>query len=353
MGKYGWKAIIYDAEWAVFKKGQNGVFVSEDGKVCETIDDDKSNIIVEADPNVSFALRTNGHILFRQKGTDLFDIVCLSQESGGIYELEAHDVTIDGCEGMDYSTFIESLDVYEIINRTDRRKLSYDDKKNMVSRPNQQDFINNNNYIGYNNGEGGNVIVSIFGKHDTITSSKIIITAVNEPYEQYTGTSINGLENITISHYGTEEGCFLSIVSDAADGCTGGLVKFAKKNAGEQLCTIQPKSGNVAGKCNGGAVTFEAKITQISYPKYIITVNVSISDNYDIMQCGAKIGTTSQTVNEYNVSVIPKDGIEVTQEFSYDTKTIIISASNGVSTMALVITTDKGFRKEIELEIPN
>lgn len=79
MERHGWRAIIYDADWAKFKSGQTGVIISEDGRTCETIDDDKSSIVVIATKNESGAPRSNGHILFRQKGTDLFDIVCLRQ----------------------------------------------------------------------------------------------------------------------------------------------------------------------------------------------------------------------------------------------------------------------------------
>ena len=95
MERHGWRAIIYDAPWARFQTGQTGVIVSEDGRSCETVDDDKSSIIVVADPNTTFEDRGNGHILFRQKGSDLFDIVCLYQGAGGTYGLEASDITID------------------------------------------------------------------------------------------------------------------------------------------------------------------------------------------------------------------------------------------------------------------
>jgi hypothetical protein len=75
----GWRAIIYDAPWAFFKKGQSGVIVSEDGKSCETIDDDKSSIKIIAYKNETLSPKGTGHVLFRQKGSDLFDIVCLYQ----------------------------------------------------------------------------------------------------------------------------------------------------------------------------------------------------------------------------------------------------------------------------------
>ena len=79
MERTGWRAIIYDAPWARFASGQTGVIVSEDGRTCETVDDDKSNIKVIADENTQGVDRKNGHILFRQKGSNLFDIVCLRQ----------------------------------------------------------------------------------------------------------------------------------------------------------------------------------------------------------------------------------------------------------------------------------
>lgn len=78
MERTGWRAIIYDAPWARFDSGQTGVIVSEDGRTCETVDDDKSNIKVIADETQSTS-KKSGHILFRQKGSNLFDIVCLNQ----------------------------------------------------------------------------------------------------------------------------------------------------------------------------------------------------------------------------------------------------------------------------------
>jgi hypothetical protein len=84
MERHGWRAIIYDAPWARFKSGQDGVYISEDGRSCETVNDDISSIIVEAIPNTTDEVRDNGHILFRQKGSDLFDIVCLSQNPGKV-----------------------------------------------------------------------------------------------------------------------------------------------------------------------------------------------------------------------------------------------------------------------------
>lgn len=78
MEKRGWRAIIYDAPWAMFKPGQSGVVISEDGKSCETLNDDISSIIVVEDPDEKpISKADKGHILFRQKGSDLFDIVCL------------------------------------------------------------------------------------------------------------------------------------------------------------------------------------------------------------------------------------------------------------------------------------
>lgn len=78
MEKRGWRAIIYDAPWVKFvlDDGESGVVISEDGKSCETLNDDISSIRVVKDPDAK-EKGTGGHILFRQKGSDLFDIVCL------------------------------------------------------------------------------------------------------------------------------------------------------------------------------------------------------------------------------------------------------------------------------------
>jgi hypothetical protein len=93
--RHGWRAIIYDAPWAKFQTGQTGVIVSEDRRSCETTNDDKSSIIVVAEPNTSSEYRNNGHILFRQKGSDLFDIVCLTQLIENSSDENAETITIN------------------------------------------------------------------------------------------------------------------------------------------------------------------------------------------------------------------------------------------------------------------
>ena len=116
--KSGWRAIIYDAPWARFKPNQKGVIISSDGRSCETTDDSKDCIIIVVDAHIGLEDRDNGHVLFKQKGSDLFDIVCLYQESGGVYELEITDrfgytsgVTIDGCSGT-YTDLRNGIVVY-------------------------------------------------------------------------------------------------------------------------------------------------------------------------------------------------------------------------------------------------
>ena len=77
MKKHGWRAIIYDAPWAIFEPNQTGIIISEDGKSCETADDSISSVKIIIDPE-SESSGGDGHILFRQKGSDLFDIVCIN-----------------------------------------------------------------------------------------------------------------------------------------------------------------------------------------------------------------------------------------------------------------------------------
>ena len=92
----------------------------DDGKTCETVDDDKSSIVVVADVNENFAPRKNGHILFKQKGTDLYDVVCLYQDATEhVYQLcISDDVKLD-IASANYGKLKDNLMVYWIIDGDD------------------------------------------------------------------------------------------------------------------------------------------------------------------------------------------------------------------------------------------
>jgi len=315
METQGWRAIIYDAPWAFFKSGQTGVYVSEDGKACETMNDDKSNIIVFADPNMGFTGRENGHILFRQKGSDLFDIVCLSQDEGGTYSLEVDNLEIDGCVGEPYESFIRSLTIHEIINGEKRLVTKYEDKKQMVTSPTANDDISKNKF---KNDTDSDIPVTItVSRGNATATATLTIMSSDSQSEQYTGTDIEGVDNITIT-----------------------------KNK-DEVYTISKESGNLNGDCEGGELVI--KLTE-EPAQYLIDLSpVQITNNYNVTKCGEIISTTSYT-DTMSFEVENKTGVEVVDNTS---NTVTISVKSGISTVKIIITTTKGIKKEKTLTIPS
>jgi len=312
MERHGWRAIIYDAPWARFRPDQDGIVISEDGRSCETTSDDKSTIIIEADPNISMNERTNGHVLFRQKGSDLFDIVCLKQDPGGSYEIKVDNLTIDGCvlkaNDYPYSTFINNLRIYENLNGEGWKEITgYEDKKNMLVKPTASDAANKY--------EGVTEIV-IKGKYDSSGSSILTITEEGTDIEQYTDDTVT-------------------------------VTNVEKTEPGTKTCGIVKKDG-AADKCTGGKVYFTVTSSTISDSVYVITFNVI--NNYDIYNCGVKRGATAATGSISSCSVkSPATGVSILEHGDNSVK---LSVSYGIVSVNLSITTNKGKTKNITISLP-
>lgn len=318
MERHGWRAIIYDALWARFQTGQTGVIVSDDGRSCETIDDDKSSIIIVADPNLALEERDNGHVLFRQKGSDLFDIVCLWQDAGGTYGLEVSDMTIDGCTGKDYGSFIRDLVIYEILNGEKTQVTNYEDKKAMIVSPTASDASNNFRNTG-NTPITYLIKVSYAG---AVATATLTSTAAEEEHEEYTNTTFEGLDQVTIEKTGN----------------------------GDTFCSIYADRGNKVGACSGGSVTFAVNEGQTSNPSYkISTVAVTATEHFDVKKCGTTIGTASHSV-AVTCQLVPKSGVSVIESGS---NYLSISVTPGVSSVTVIVSTSRGVSREITLQIPS
>lgn len=317
MERNGWRAIIYDANWARFKTGQTGVIVSEDRRSCETIDDDKSNIIIVADPNLALEERDNGHVLFRQKGSDLFDIVCLLQDVGGTYALEVNNMTIDGCTGKDYGSFIRDLVIYEIINGERKQVTNYEDKKAMVVTPAASDASNN-----FKNAGDESITFPIkVAKAGISTEATLTSTAAGDEHEEYTNTEFDGLDQITIT----------------------------KESDGNVRYIISATEGNVDGKCKGGSVIFKANKQYESDPIYKISIeSVIATEHFDVKKCGTTIETASHSV-AVACQLVPKSGVSVIESGS---NYLSISVTPGVSSVTVIVSTSRGVSREKTLQIP-
>ncbi len=318
MERQGWRAIIYDAPWARFVSGQPGVIVSDDGKACETVDDDISSIIVEADKNTSFDERDNGHILFRQKGSDLFDIVCLYQGAGGTYELEVENVTIDGCVGKDYGSFIRDLVIYEIENGNRSKVTGYENIKSMLVKPTAIDASNN-----FKNNTSSPITMPITVSNAGATASATLtITPFNSlsGIEEYDRTDITGLNSVTISKKG-DGSSYCSLYMSKTVDCEGGRFKISVN----QGSSVDP--------------TYEIDFS-----------GVSAILHFNVLNCGI---VTSSTTREDTITytLMPKDGVSLVSSTS---NSMLISAANGVSSVTIIMETGyKGVRQEITKSIPS
>lgn len=222
--KNGWRAIIYDAPWATFKAGQTGVTITSDGRACETTDDTKDSIIVVADANLYIDQKDTGHILFKQKGTDLFDIVCLKQNPGGSYSIIVDNVTVDGCDGT-WTQFKQNLRVKEIINGVEN-VIEEGTGYIIISPTAQFDFTDSREYLDL-------VEVQSVKYPRESAKSNLIITAPEEEHDEIAlnedGT-VNGeviLTDTTISQISESSYVYSINKSKNYSDCTGGTVYFS------------------------------------------------------------------------------------------------------------------------------
>lgn len=249
----GWIAIIYDAPWARFKDGQPGVIVSDDGKTCETVDDDKSNIVVVADVNENFAPRKNGHILFKQKGTDLYDVVCLYQDATEhVYQLciesESDEnpevaVTLDSNVGSEnYSILKNKLRVYWIIDGDESNTMECTDYTLITPTP-QDNFSSETSYtISVSATMGGAPYTN-----NTPECAKIcVVTSTGE----------------TRTFKGIDFFCGDEKIDDNFTGFTATYVD----GSGSSVFILTPSVSIL--NCDGGSVNFTVTEKPSTYPTY-------------------------------------------------------------------------------------
>lgn len=321
--KNGWKAIIYDAPWAYFKENQDGILISPDRKACETIDDNKDFVVIVADVNATFKERDNGHILFRQKGSDLFDIVCLKQEDGGTYELSIGDnngsintVTINGCNGT-YSDFKDKLKVYETINGV-TKELKKDEY--IIKKPDAQYFVDN---IPNDGTEPKVTEIAVSSKKysqmpDAIGS--LIITTKDDIQENIDkGNSSIDLSNINVE----------------------------KLSETSYVYSIR-RTPDRSSDCNGGTVTFTLESTLIGDAQYLIHINdveIVTTSAVTKTQCNAIVGRTAYTSTDISNITFSVEGT-VTNVTRTETG-ITLSISDNVTYFTVSAENNLGIKGEI------
>jgi len=322
----GWRALIYDAEWARFKRGQEGVIVSEDGRMCETIGDNRDNILIEADPNFKFTPRTSGHILFTQKGTDLFDIVCLKQESGGKLELVVDSVSMNVCDAPAlsyYNDLINILNEQSLVtikeNQDPPYSVTYGDELGQfkIVSPTRNEFTD----IISNLANGGTVetplVVSVKKYGDTYTSENgatLTLTrgdgeTIREKRSEFDFSSllVSYVEGGT-----TPITCSLSPSDAVSNTCEGGSVTFTPSYS-EDICNCEITRSTEKLKCNGGTVTFVVTCQKPQEKTYYYSINfavVKVTTKYTRETC-----IETQEIEEdgmiVDVSLVPQEGVSV------------------------------------------
>ena len=326
--KNGWRAIIYDAPWAYFKHDQEGVIITSDGKACETTDDEKDNIIVIADPYIGFDKRENGHILFRQKGSDLFDIVCLSQEGGGTYEVKVrdaadktNDIIIDGCAGS-WNEFKSKLKVFETVNGN---RVELPESGYKILSPTAQ-------FTFTNDSETEDIVMTDFIEVMSLTE----VEGISEEDKIAKGTLI-------IKASGTE---YRQPRTDGSGSIVGDIdlsvITVEKLSSGSRVYTIN--KSNEYTECEGGKVTFSLKTTETETPQYkVILKSGSITILVDYIKCGLVVRTEEETISTSENITYSIEG-NVT-EISRTDSEIILDIEDGVSEFTLKAVTSSGITK--------
>ena len=327
--RHGWRAIIYDAPWARFVPGQVGVIISEDGRSCETSNDDKSSIKIEADPNIGFSDRANGHVLFTQKGSNLYDIVCLSQESGGTYEIKAEPLTVDGCALGDsvysYSSLVRDIKIMECYNRGAWQEITKaEDKSKMIS---------NYSEVNFHPKKGETLDIEIKGKYGSSASTTLAIISEGIDTYEYSGCEIS------YSATCTEKGkisCIkktikFSIASEphTITGCEEFKVEF-----------VASESSAATSDCSEGCIVSSGISDSIYEIKFYIT------NKYNIINCGEITGYTNSGGSITNISVDKKDDVKINE---MSDNAIIVSVNSNTQNAIFFVTTNE--KKDIPVTV--
>lgn len=288
----GWKAIIYDAPWASFKRGQLGVIISDDGKTCDTIDDDKSRIIIVAEENPYFVERT-GYALFKQKDSGLNDKVKFVQAAREhVYELHVQNVNMDGCTAT-YNGFKSLLNAYWIADGVREPATNY-----TIVTPKSSDF---------NNVSGGKTLqIKITASRDGKTysaTSTCIITRAADPVTSYTSTVISGLNGTTIPCCMSTKGTCTVLPSNSSVECVDGVVK---------------------------KVNFSVTNNKNSWPKYTVSLTgVTAKDNFKITKCDGSTTTKTVDVPDSRITFSVTDGNTKVNNVSINGRTLTLNVKPG------------------------
>lgn len=285
MEEKGWRGLIYDAPWAYFASGQNGVTTSDDRKECETLNDDITSIKIDFDPNVTFETR-EGHILFRQKGSDLFDIVCITQEPGGEYRLDAVGDEIGGCEGNFYDkwdAFINAISLYVTTNDTRREITDPAEKEAAIKRPTKSEARDTyNSFVNTGN-----------------TDIPIYVTAVTS---YNTAGTITSTATTTVALKGREQ---TSEESTNESRWNLDAVELTVEQQGTVACRLKARNGSTSVDCNGGEVQFDVVTVQSTC---LITIFEEPTENCKTtIRC---VASESQITKNYTITGLTQASVE-------------------------------------------
>ncbi len=337
----GWKAIIYDAPWAYFKDGQPGVIVTEDGKTCETTNDDLSSIIIVADENTLFEERT-GKVKFIQNesGKDI-DIDLVQVASKHVYEIHVDDFELTDCKNnTTYNDFLHGISAYWIVDGERGSDITVMESDMLY--PTRNEFPSDFSSLV--------TINFIFSKEDGYgepcsASGTCIVNPSAPQTSSYTRTDIYGLDGNIIPCCMQEKGTSIISPSNPSIKCEGTI--YFSNDSG--IYVISPSNpsitcegnidfsiesgtyvispGNSYSECEGNTVTFSAD--KVTWPKYEVLVSgVTAKDVYTITDCEGST-TVEEKVLRNRMSFDVTDGPSVVDIISKTTKKIILRVKPG------------------------
>ena len=281
MASRGWRALIYDCDWAYFPP-QVGLIVSEDGKMCHTGSDGWPYVLVMCEDNVDKdgnpLDERRGHIMFIQNGTNNTKIICIVQGRGVELKLIVKDATI--CANYN--------DIKSLLSVTFKDAV-LPPSKFMLESPSAEQWADRSQ-------DTFPLIVSTMNGSNKIMSNEAQITKVDgaDPSKVYKPSDFL----YTIEGGASCEGVTYDITCAVT---SNNEVTFTAVNNSCQI-TI---NGDFDIMCSGGTKTYTIERGSITY-----TVTIDITDNYDIVQCSEVIEgglTTAGTVGSW--SVVADNGV--------------------------------------------
>jgi len=276
----GWRGYIYDAPWARFASGQSGVIISDDGRECETWDNNISSIQIYADPNTTFEDRNNGHILFRQKGSDLYDIVCLNQGEGGTYKITvAPKSTIDGCnKSTKWQEFLNAIEIVEVIN-DERRVVDSSRKAQFITKPTQTEV--SNGYLDNITTRPIRKRITVRGTYLTSTDTAMTYVTVEVPPTTTQFVRTSGINQFSGEAYVDAPYVEITCEGYPYSDCTGKTVQFNVKE--RKKYTIYPLTGisfnNIYSDTKCGSST-ERTVVSSGVTKWILSTTEGVYRYY-------------------------------------------------------------------------